>query len=128
MNLPFNYLKKFNSLIMRKAASILMVFLCIICLAFQQVKDDFTGKWKTEKGQVINIYKTGAGFTGTAGPEDIMVLKEVHLSDGIWKGNLIKPGSNNLVPCELRLIGDAIVITAKKGMFSKSFTWTKVNK
>lgn len=45
---------------------ILTLILCIISITIyaQKSSDNFSGKWKTEKGVVIEIIKNGNIFTG----------------------------------------------------------------
>lgn len=103
------------------------VFLLTFGAAFaQQATDDFSGSWKTDKDQVVVISKKGTSFSGTAGAKNTIVLKDVTFSDGKWKGTVIKPGSNDPIPCELFLKNGNLKIIARKGMFSKLFTWIKV--
>ncbi|WP_288462501.1 hypothetical protein [uncultured Chryseobacterium sp.] len=103
------------------------VLICFISLSFKQVTSvDFSGKWKTEEGQLIIISKTQTGYTGTTADNKNVILKDIKNVDGKWKGTIQNPVKKTSAPCELNLKDKKLQITAKKGVMSKTFVWTRL--
>ncbi len=107
------------------------LFFTLVLTAFslmgyaQTATDNFAGKWKTDKGELIEISKSGDVFIGKAGQTKTTVLDNVRFSNGKWMGTLIKPKDGEKVDGTLTLKGDKINILVKKGMISKTIVWTK---
>lgn len=89
----------------------------------QKATDNFIGKWKADKGIVIDITKKGNSFEGTTASKTI--LNNLHFEDGVWKGTLIKPEDKQQYNCTAVLDENNLKLTIKKGMFSKIIVWTK---
>lgn len=104
---------------------ILITLLCFLSLISysQKATDNFAGKWKTDKGVVIDIVKKGNSFVGTAATK--VVLNNLHFEDGVWIGYLLKPEDKQQYNCTAVLEGNKLKLTIKKGMFSKIIIWTK---
>lgn len=89
----------------------------------QKATDNFAGKWKADKGVIIDIVKKGNSFVGTAATK--VILDNLHFENGAWKGSLIKPEDKQQYNCTAVLDGNNLKLTVKKGMFSKTIVWTK---
>jgi uncharacterized protein (DUF2147 family) len=89
----------------------------------QKATDNFTGKWKTDKGVVIYIEKKENRFVGTTASNTI--LNNLHFVDDAWKGTLIKPENNEQFNCTAILEGNKLKLTIKKGIVSKTIVWIK---
>ncbi len=107
----------------------LVMFALVISgvIAFaQKPTDDFSGKWKTDEGELIVVAKTDSGFVGEpAEKKGLIVLKDVKFVKGKWIATLIKPKDGKTVTCELKLEDGSLKIVARKGMMSKTIIWTK---
>ncbi len=102
------------------------VFIFLFNYAFaQKASDDFTGKWKAPKGDIIRIHKTKIGFIGKTIKEGVVVLKDVKFAEGKWTAVIMNPRENIVADCELILELGKLKIIAKKGPFQKSLYWTK---
>lgn len=100
------------------------LFSLLSTLAYcQKATDNFAGKWKADKGVIIEIEKKGNSFVGTTASKTI--LNNLHFEDGVWKGTLIKPEDKQQYNCTAVLDGNNLKLTVKKGMFSKTIVWTK---
>jgi hypothetical protein len=103
---------------------ILFMFLATFLRA-QKASDDFSGRWKAPKGDVIKVYKTKSGFIGKTVKEGVVVLKEVKFIENKWVAIIMNPRENIIADCELFLEAGQIKIIAKKGPFQKTLYWTK---
>jgi hypothetical protein len=105
--------------------SIVFFILCHVLLA-QKASDDFTGKWKAPKGDVIRVYKTKRSFIGKTVKEGALVLKDVKFADGKWTAVVMNPRENIVADCELLLEPGKLKIIAKWGVFQRTLYWVKV--
>jgi len=101
-----------------------MLFTTSITFA-QKATDNFTGKWKSAEGTIIEITKSGAVFIGKPTGKNIEVLKNLTFQNGKWVGVLSNPLKNTTANCEAYLEGSKIKFVAKKGIMSKEIFWTK---
>ncbi len=113
---------------MKKAAIIFFSLFFVLLTFAQKASDDFTGKWKAPKGDVIRVYKTKSGFIGKTVKEGVVVLKDVKFADGKWTAIIMNPKENIIADCELilELEQAKLHIIAKKGVFHKTIFWTKL--
>lgn len=113
---------------MKKQVIIICLLIISTTVSFaQKASDHLEGNWKTPQGKIIVISGNAQqGFTGTVQNKAITVLKDIRFSAGKWKGTIIKPGDGSEAACELRVHGDILLITAKKGIFSKEITWQRL--
>jgi uncharacterized protein (DUF2147 family) len=112
-------------MIYKKVFSIFFAALLSAAAFAQGETDDFSGKWKTEEGDVIVISKSAAGFVGEAEKKKIVILKDINFSDGKWLSAIYNPKKDVTADCELYLEGNQLKIVASKGLFSKTVIWTK---
>ena len=59
----------------------------------QKSTDNFSGKWKTEEGVIIEIIKSDASFNGKPIGKNVFVLKDLTFTNGKWFGVLTNPKS-----------------------------------
>jgi len=106
---------------------LLTLALCVFSVMTyaQKSTDNFSGKWKTDKGDLIEITKNGNSFTGTAGEKKKIVMENLHFANGKWTATMIKPKDGEKVDATLTLTGNKINILVKKGFLSKTIIWTK---
>lgn len=105
---------------------LILVFLVLTVVAYgQKSTDDFSGKWKTDKGDLIEITKNGNSYTGTAGEKKKIVLENLHFANGKWTATIIKPKDGEKVDAILTLTDNKINIFVSKGMISKTIVWIK---
>jgi hypothetical protein len=106
----------------------LILFLMLIATAVfsQRATDDFSGKWKTEEGGIIEISRKELGFIGVGILKKFVVLKDLQFKDGKWVSEMSNPTQNQTANCELLLEVNRIKIIARKGIFSKTFYWSKL--
>lgn len=110
---------------MKKLTVIITVFLASTGFAFaQKSTDDFTGKWKTEKGQTVTFSKTSGGFIAVAGEKKMVVIDNIRFTDDKWKG-IIHSLKGDTLHCELLLKNGKLEVKAKKGIFTRTLEWTK---
>ena len=57
----------------------------------QKSTDNFSGKWKTEEGVIIEIIKSDASFIGKPIGKNVFVLKDLTFTSGKWFGVLTNP-------------------------------------
>jgi hypothetical protein len=109
----------------KKALVIISILFCnwIFC---QKASDDFSGRWKAPKGDVIRVYRTKSGFIGKTVKEGVVVLKDVKFANGKWTAIILNPRENIIADAELFLESGKIKIIAKKGPFQKTLYWEKV--
>jgi uncharacterized protein (DUF2147 family) len=91
----------------------------------QKPTDDFSGKWKTEEGGVVEISKKEAGFIGLGVPAKKVIIKDLQFKEGKWVSEINNPIKNVIANGEFLLDGNRIKIIAKKSVFSKTIYWTK---
>ena len=109
-----------------KKAFILIILIFIGKFAFSQKStDDFSGKWKTEEGAVVEISKKDNGFIGLGVPAKKLIVKDLQFRDGKWISEIYNPIKNVTANGEFLLEGNKIKIIAKKSVFSKTIYWTK---
>jgi hypothetical protein len=92
----------------------------------QKSTDDFSGKWKTEEGSVIEISKKENGFIGLGVPAKKLIVKDLQFKDGKWVSEINNPIKNVTANGEFLIEGTRIKIVAKKSVFSKTLYWTKL--
>ena len=68
-------------MIYKKVFSIFFAVLLSAAAFAQGETDDFSGKWKTEEGDVIVISKSAAGFVGEAEKKKIVILKDINFQN-----------------------------------------------
>jgi hypothetical protein len=104
------------------------LFLLLITTAgfSQKATDDFSGKWKTEEGGIIEISRKELGFIGVGVLKKFVVLKDLQFKDGKWVSEMSNPTKNQTANCELLLEVNRIKIIARKGIFSKTLYWAKL--
>lgn len=119
-------LKKVNRISIPK--NILLITYLFISVSFVQAQSadyDFTGNWKSEQGPLVQISKTGDTFRGVNAEIDKVVLEDLKFADDKWTAVLIKPQDGSRYDCTVTLQGDNLKFTIKKGLLSKTITWTK---
>lgn len=110
----------------KKSIVTFLLLLSIGCAFAQSETDDFSGKWKTPDGIIVEIFKAANAFTGITQDQKFMILKDVKFTKGQWKGTIIRPSDGTKADCTLVKIGSELRIVATKGIFTKKLTWTKV--
>jgi len=103
----------------------LLVFMCKFAFS-QKSTDDFSGKWKTEEGGVVEISKKENGFVGLGVPAKKLIVKDLQFKDGKWVSEISNPIKNVTANGEFIMEGTRIKIIAKKSVFSKTLYWTKL--
>jgi len=93
----------------------------------QKSTDNFSGKWKTEEGLIIEITKSDASFNGKPIGKNVFVLKDLTFNNGKWLGVLTNPKKKITATCVAYLQGNKLKFIAKKGAFSKDIFWIKQN-
>ncbi len=107
---------------------LLLIAICFSSIVMAQKNtDNFSGKWKTAEGVIIDIAKSGASFNGKPTGKNIFILKDLTFTNGKWIGTLTNPQKNTTVNCEAYLEVNKIKFVAKKGMMKKEIFWTKEN-
>jgi hypothetical protein len=91
----------------------------------QKANDNFTGRWKAPKGDIIRVYKTKHSFIGKTVNEGTVVLKNVKFADGKWTAIIMNPREKIIADCELILETGKLKIIAKMGVFQKTLYWEK---
>lgn len=112
---------------MQKTILLLLALCFSTILTAQKSTDNFSGKWKTTEGNVIEITKSGSSFIGKPQGKDVVVLNNLTFTDGKWKGVLSNPMKNTTANCEAYLEGIKIRFVVKKGMMKKEIFWLKTN-
>ncbi|MCX6206720.1 MAG: hypothetical protein NTZ19_10765 [Bacteroidetes bacterium] len=102
----------------------LMLFIGF-CSFAQKSTDDFSGKWKTEEGNIIEISKNGTGFIGMGTIHKQVIVKDLQFKDNKWVSEITNPIKNITANGEFLLDGNKIKIVARKSIFSKTIYWTK---
>ena len=106
----------------------LLITICFSTLVIaQKTTDNFSGKWKTAEGVIIDITKSGASFNGKPTGKDIFILKNLTFTNGKWIGTLTNPQKKITVNCEAYMEANKIKFVAKKRMMKKEIFWTKQN-
>lgn len=108
---------------MKKVVFITLLGLLSVVGYSQKATDNFAGKWKTEKGIIIDIAKNGNSFNGTAGAR--LVLDDLHYTSGVWKGTFIRPLKNEKNECTAIVQDNKIKITIKSENGSETIVWIK---
>jgi hypothetical protein len=107
---------------------LLLVTICFSTIVMaQKSTDNFSGKWKTADGVIIEITKSGTAFNGKPSNKNVLVLKNLTFTDGKWLGVLTNPQKNTTANCEAYLEAKKIRFVAKKGIMQKEIFWTKEN-
>lgn len=109
---------------MKNIILIVIISLFSTLVYCQKATDNFAGKWKTDKGIIVEIIKKGNVFVGTSS-NAVIILNNLQFVDGEWKGTLIKPEDKSKYNCTAILEGNKLKLTVKKGIISKQITWTK---
>lgn len=113
---------------MKKHKSFALFTLMMLVGSFsyaQKQSDDFSGKWKTAEGGVVEISKKGNGFVGFGAINKLLIVKDLQFKDNQWVSEITNPIKNITVNAEFLLDGNKIKIIAKKSLFSKTIYWTK---
>lgn len=116
--------KKVKS-IFKNVLVLVFLFLSVSFVSAQSAEDDFSGNWKTEQGPLVHITKSGEVFKGVNVEHDKLVLENLKFQDGEWSGTLIKPKDGSRYNCTAVLSGNKLNLKVKKGLLSKTITWTK---
>ena len=116
--------KKVKS-IFKNVLVLVFLFLSVSFVSAQSAEDDFSGNWKTEQGPLVQITKSGEVFKGVNVEHDKLVLENLKFQDGEWSGTLIKPKDGSRYNCTAVLSGNKLNLKVKKGLLSKTITWTK---
>jgi hypothetical protein len=110
-----------------KKTLILSLILFIGKFAFsQRPTDDFSGKWKTEEGGVVEFSKKENGFIGLGATSKKIVVKDLQFKEGKWLSEINNPLKNITANGEFLMEGNRIRIIARKSVFSKTLYWTKL--
>jgi hypothetical protein len=112
---------------MKKIIPLFMALSFTVFAMAQKSTDNFTGRWKTAEGAIIEINKSDLVFIGKPQRKDVVVLYNLTFTDGKWKGILSNPKKNTSANCEAYLEGNKIRFVVKKGMMKKEIVWTKTN-
>ena len=112
---------------MTKTISLFIAICFSTILMAQKSTDNFSGKWKTSEGVVIEVTKSNASFNGKPIGKNVYILKDLTFTNGKWIGVLTNPQKNTTVNCEANLESNKIKFIAKKGMIKKEVFWTKEN-
>ena len=104
---------------------VIILFLSVSFVSAQDADADFSGSWKTDQGPLIQITKSGDSFKGVNLEHDKLVLENLKFEDGAWTGTLIKPKDGSKYKCTATLEGKELKFTVKRGLMSKTITWTK---
>jgi uncharacterized protein (DUF2147 family) len=99
---------------MKKAFFIITSLLATTVAFAQKATDNFTGKYKTDDGEIITIAKTSTGFVGTDEAKTI-VLKDVKFDGKEWKATVYNPKKDVTASGEILLEGNKLKIVAHKG-------------
>ncbi len=105
---------------------ILFLMLMKTAVFSQRATNDFSGKWKTEEGGIIEISRKELGFIGVGVLKKFVVLKDLQFKDGKWVSEMTNPTKKQTANCELLVEVNRIKIIARKGIFSKTIYWTKL--
>lgn len=111
--------------IIKNSIVIIYLFLSVSIVSAQSTEDDFSGNWKTEQGPIVLITKSGDTFKGVNVEHNKLVLENLKFEEGAWTGTLIKPQDGSKYNCTAVLSGNKLKLKVKKGLFSKTITWTK---
>lgn len=111
--------------IFKNALVIIFLFLSVSVVSAQSAEDDFSGDWKTEQGPLVQITKSGDTFKGVNVEHNKEVLENLKFVDNEWTGTLIRPKDGSKYDCTAVLSGNSLKLTVKKGLLSKTITWTK---
>ena len=111
--------------IFKNVLMITLLFLSVTFANAQSADADFSGNWKTEQGPLVQITKSGDTFKGVNVEHNKLVLENLRFEDNKWTGTLIKPKDGSKYNCTATLNGNKLEFTVKKGLFSKTITWTK---
>lgn len=65
----------------------------------QKSTDNFSGKWKTEEGVIIEITKSEASFNRKPIGKNIFVIKDITFTNGKWFGVLTNPKKKVTANC-----------------------------
>jgi len=112
---------------MRKIISLIIAIFYNTIAMSQKSADNFSGKWKTEEGVIIEIKKSETSFNGKPIGKNVFVLKDLTFTNGKWFGVLINPKKKVAANCLAYLQSNTLKFIAKKGVFSKEIFWIKEN-
>lgn len=111
-----------------KKTILLLVAICFSTIVMaQKSTDNFSGKWKTAEGVIIEITKSGTFFNGKPTGKNILILQKLTFSEGKWLGVLYNPQKNITANCEAYLEANKIKFVAKRGIMQKEIFWSKEN-
>lgn len=112
---------------MKKNISLFIALLMTVFAMAQKSTDNFTGRWKTAEGTIIEINKSGLAFIGKPQGKDVLVINNLTFTDGMWNGILSNPKKYTTANCEAYLEGNKIRFVVKKGMMKREIFWSKTN-
>ncbi len=110
---------------MKKLIAIIGILFFNNVVFAQKIIDDFTGKWKAPKGDIIIVTNSNEGFIGRTEIENVVVLKDVRFVNGKWQAVVLNPKENLIAKCELILYPTKLKVIAKKGVFRRTSYWVK---
>jgi hypothetical protein len=91
----------------------------------QEHKSSIVGKWSTEKGKIIKIVRADGQFEGTT-LDGAPILRDLTYTDESWNGTIQNRSGSMSARCVIIMQeDDKIKITARKGIFTKRFYWTR---
>lgn len=111
--------------ILKNILLLTFLYISVSSAQAQSADYDFSGNWKSEQGPLVLISKSGDTFRGVNTEHDKVVLEDLKFADDKWTAVLIKPQDGSKYDCEVTLQGDNLKFTIKKGLLSKTITWTK---
>lgn len=111
---------------MKKLVMLLFALGAVLNLFAQSASDDFSGKWKTDQGNIIIIEKIGNDFVGKDATKDVAILKKLSFTGDAWKGQVFNPKKDVTADVTATLEGNTLKLLAKKGFMTKEINWKKV--
>ena len=107
---------------------------CILFLSLtMHAQEALTGIWNMgEDNTKVEITKSNGIYEGRIASSDNanakignLILKDVKLVNGKWKGKLYAPKKKEWFDAVLKVEGKKLLVTVKAGMMSKRLTWKK---
>jgi hypothetical protein len=103
----------------------LVIMINCVVLYGQKATDNFSGKWKTEKGIEIEIIKNGNSFTGIDVELKKIAIQNLRYVDGKWIATVIKPKDGRKAIGTFTLMENKIKVVVTKGIISRTAFLTK---
>jgi len=115
---------------MKKLSVLILVLFSAVSLHAQQA---ITGNWNTGKDNTtIEITEVDGVCKGkiissdnAKAPVGKLLLRDVKLVDGVWKGQLFAAKKKKWMDAVLAAEGEQLLVTVKAGMMSKKLKWKK---